>query len=94
MKRRNFVFGTAAIVGSFSIVRTALGQVPCPPSTLSVEGGTAGTSASCGDSTPSSGSRLTTSYSTPEQLSLTYDSTGLDENYAATVRYAVSGGSS
>ena len=66
MKRRDFVIGTAVVAGTLPIFRSALGQVPCPPSALSVEGGTSGPVVSCGENT----SPLVQVARTPEQIAL------------------------
>ena len=84
MKRRDFVIRAATVVGTLPIVRTALGQTPCPPSALIVEGGTSGTDVACGEGATTS---LVQVSKTPEQIALYADASSFDATAYATVEY-------
>lgn len=84
MKRRDFVIGAATVVGTLPIVRSALGQTPCPPGTLTAEGGTSGTGVACGDGQTSS---LVQVSSTPEQIALYADAASFDDTAYAILEY-------
>ena len=84
MKRRDFVIGAAAVVGTLPVVRTALGQTPCPPGNLSIEGGTTGAEVACGEGATSS---LIQVRRTPEQIAVYADASSFDLTAYATLEY-------
>jgi len=47
MKRRDFIAGASAVAGSLVSGTKAIAAIPCPPSQLSVEGGTTSQSTAC-----------------------------------------------
>jgi len=90
MKRRDFVIGAAAVVGTLPVVRTALGQTPCPPGNLNAVGGTSGKEAACGEGATSS---LVQVRKTPEQIAVYADASSFDASAYATLEYKLTSAS-
>lgn len=90
MKRRDFVIRAATVVGTLPIVRTAFGQTPCPPGTLSIEGGTSSGDVACGESPTSS---LIQVSETPEQIAVYSDASSFDASAYATLEYKLTSAS-